>query len=184
MDPQILHEMDKLARQKAIIRTLESSDGVNFEHALIKTGPNAGQRAGGAYGILPNTFRDIVIQSKKRNMKVDQSLLVEMKKPSEQITADLNKNPSLDDKIAELGIRLVNDKTDGNEEKTAYLWRTGHNQSVTQLKKGAMSHPYVKAYRKERLKYLAAHPMVVVQKTEHTNEDFIQRIVHSLGLDY
>lgn len=171
--------MEKLSRQKAIIRYLESSNGQNKDHAVITSGPNAGQQAGGSYGILPNSLRDFARQSMNRKMEVDPDLLREMNKQPEEVTQDLNNDSSLDDKAAEMGLRLINQKTGGDEDKTAYAWRTGHNQSDEALAKGAAEHPYVQAYRKERENYIAAHPPEV-QRAPAT--DVLGRLKDLLGL--
>lgn len=181
LDPQVLDDMEKLARQKAIIRYLESSNGQNLNHQTIQTGPNTGQRAGGAYGILPNSLRDFANQSMNRNIGVDPDLLIEMGKKSGEITNDLNKNPELDDKAVEMALRLINSKTGGDEDKTAYAWRTGHNQSDEALSKGAAEHPYVKAYREQREKYLAANPTVEAPKAPE--KDVLGRLKNLIGLE-
>lgn len=149
MDPTLVDELNKLARQKAIIRMLESSGGKNFAHKPLTSGPNAGQTAGGAYGILPSSLKDFANQSMNRDMPVDLDILTNMDKPADEVTNLLNTNRNFDEKAAEMAIKLLNKKY-GDEEKAAYAWRTGHNQSDEAVAKGAETHPYVEAYRKQK----------------------------------
>jgi hypothetical protein len=182
MDPQVLDDAEKLARQKAIIRYLESSNGQNLNHAMLTSGPNAGQTAGGAYGIVPNSLKDFAKQSMNRNIGVDPDILVEMDKPADEVTKQLNTRPDLDDKAAEMALRLINAKTGGDEAKTAYAWRTGHNQSPEKLEQGAAEHPYVRAYNQQREKYLSAQPSEqTVQTGDNTQYDNIQKLLNLLG---
>lgn len=176
MDPQVLAEMEKLARQKAIIRHLESSNGQNMNHEMLTAGPNKGQRAGGAYGIVPNSLKDFANQSMNRNIGVDPEILVEMDKPHEEVTKALNERRELDEKAAEMALRLINMKTGGDEEKTAYAWRTGHNQSDEKLQKGVEEHPYVRAYRQQR-EQIAAQPSGVDRKLSSEIPDRIRRML-------
>lgn len=178
MDPAVLEELQKIARQKAIIRILESSNGKNLQHQPLTSGPNAGQTAGGAYGIVPNSLKDFANQSMNRNIGVDPDILTMMDNPADQVTNALNTNRELDDKAAEMALRLINAKTGGDEDKTAYAWRTGHNQSDEAMEKGAKTHPYVQAYEKQK-DLMADTP----QNREPATEDSpMARVKRMLGM--
>lgn len=151
-DPQAVEQMEKLARMKAIIGKLESSGGQNMDHAPLTQGPNAGQTAGGAYGIVPNSLKDFAHQSMNRNIPVDVDLLAKMDEDPTKVTQELNNNRKFDDQAAEMALKLILQKAGGNEEKAAYAWRTGQNQSDEKMQQG-LSHPYVEAYRKEKALY-------------------------------
>lgn len=152
-------DSSKQSRFKNTIRFLESSDGQNMQHDAIKTGPNAGQRAGGAYGILPNSLKDFVNQAKNRNMPVDPRLIDLIGKSHEEVTEILNNNRELDDLASDLGSKVVLNKTEDDEEKAAYAWRTGHNRDFANLPPETYSNnDYVKAYREKSQEFPLRQP--------------------------
>lgn len=181
MDPQVLQEMERLARAKAIIRKLESSDGQNMAHEMLTEGPNKGQTAGGAYGIVPNSLIDFVKQSRNRKMVVDPDLVNAMSRPADEVTKKLNEDRAFDEKAADMALKLLLSKTGGNEEQAAYGWRTGHNRTPEQFAKGAETHPYVQAYKKEAETYNAAKQPKRDVASEPPAEDVMSKIRNMLG---
>jgi hypothetical protein len=139
--------MDPRERFNRISKYLESSGGKNLSHEPITSGPNAGQTAGGESGILPETLKDIVKQSKMKGLPVDPSLQGLVKQPNEDITKSLTEDRSADEKAQSLAKDFVMNKAGDNEPKAAYLWRTGHNQDINKVPTEKItSHPYVKEY--------------------------------------
>lgn len=180
MDSDELEKAQKLAQQRAIIRYLESSDGKNMNHEQLRSGPNKGQTAGGAYGIVPNSLKDFARQSMKRNIPVDTDILAYMDDPHEEVTKRLNEDREFDEKSAEMALNLINSKTGGDEAKTAYAWRTGHNRSDADMEANAAKHPYVQAYLREKEKR-SPRPERVAQD-EEPRESGIDLVRKLLGL--
>jgi hypothetical protein len=164
-------EKAKKDRFKKTIKFLESSGGRNLAHAPIETGINAGQVAGGAYGILPNSLVDFVKQSRNRGLNIDPRLVELSQLPPEEITKRLNEDRGLDDLAADLGSQLLLQKTMGDEEKAAYGWRTGHNRPFNKLSPDEyQKHPYVEAYNKEKI-LQAPEPAAPVAEQPIEDED-------------
>jgi len=113
------------------IKKIESNDGKNFNHPVIKDGIHKGQRAIGNYGLMPLTVIDIV-KSFGKNAPKD---LVEVSKMDPKAMKEfLESRPDLEDKLAiKLASKvLANQK--GDKEQAAFAWHQGHNYGYDSVK--------------------------------------------------
>lgn len=160
-------------RFKRVIKQLESSGGKNLSHETIESGINAGQTAGGAYGILPNSLKDFVNQAKNRNYEIPEELSNIKRLTPDQITDKLNQDRNFDEKAADLGSNILLEKTGGNELKAATGWRRGHNQNFNEMTdQDALNDPYVRAYSKLSTKDQFENS----PENEETPDDKFQRV--------
>lgn len=113
------------------IAEVESSGGQNFNHAEMKAGIHAGDRAIGRYGLMPNTVGEVL-----NRMRIKGTLTPELQELQQMDGATLKdvleQNPDIEDKIAEtLADRVLSRQQD--EEKAAYSWNQGHNLRPEQI---------------------------------------------------
>lgn len=134
-------------RFKRLIKYLESSDGKNLNHETLTEGPNKGQTAGGAYGMVPGSAADFINQARNRNYVLPPDVEKLKKLSPDEVTKTLNENRELDEAMADVAADVMLAKTAGDEEKAAYGWRTGHNRDFKVLK-DYLAHPYVEKYKK------------------------------------
>lgn len=113
------------------IAEVESSGGQNFDHAEIKSGIHAGDRAIGRYGLMPKTVGEVL-----NRMRIQGTLTPELDQLNQldgpTLKDVLEQNPQLEDQIAEtLADRVLSRQQD--EEKAAYSWNQGHNLSPDRI---------------------------------------------------
>jgi hypothetical protein len=108
------------------IAHIESSNGTDFNHPTIKSGPQKGQTAIGTYGLLPNTVDEIVDRAKDPQLNILKDM-----SPDEQ-KEYLESHPDTEHKAALFLAKNVLDKQ-GDPEKAAYAWNHGHNLSPEQV---------------------------------------------------
>lgn len=169
----------KKNRFKNIIKHLESSGGKNLNHETIQSGINAGQTAGGAYGILPNTLNNFVNTSRNKGEAIDPRLDAMTQLPSEVVTDILNEDRELDEKAAELGMGQVLNRAGWDEEKAAYGWNQGHNRNFKEMANETIKdHEYVRKYREK----MGEHPDIT-PKSRKMDSKFFQNIKKLLGND-
>jgi len=139
-------DMEKLYRFLQIIKQIESSGGVDTDHALIPKGIHEGHRAIGSYGLMPNTIQEI-----GRRMDKEGTLTQEMDKfthmQPEEMKQALESRPDVEQQFAEaLGKKILGQH--GDEEKAAYGWFQGHNISPERMKEEPyQDHFYTERYR-------------------------------------
>lgn len=130
---------------------IESSGGKNTKHKMIKTGPNAGQTAGGETGILPNSLKDFINQSRNAGLAVDPEIETLSQLPHEMVTDALNTEKDLDRKAFDMSIRRMLNKTGGDEEKMALGWNTGHNRDYSAIPQTTLNtNKYVQDFKKTK----------------------------------
>lgn len=125
---------------------LESSGGKNKDHERLTTGVNAGQKAGGAFGIVPNSARDFVRQAQNRQYILPEGMEEIKTMPAEDLTNKLNNDPEFDNKVSDLASELLLQKAGQSEERAAYGWRRGHNIIGRTDEDTAKKDPYVQKY--------------------------------------
>jgi len=116
--------MDK-KRFLKIISDIESSGGKNKNHEVIKKGVNKGQRAGGAYGIVPGTLGEFYNRARNRNYVLPQELSEARGLGNDEMTKALTENPVLDDQAAEIISDIMLKESQGDPDKAAYGWNSG-----------------------------------------------------------
>jgi hypothetical protein len=87
---------DTYLEELKALSLVESSGGINTEHALIERGMHAGTRAGGHYGIMPIVAREVIEKSKALTKKYGYVLDLS----NDEITEELNTNRKLDRELA------------------------------------------------------------------------------------
>lgn len=146
---------NKLDRFKKTIKFLETTNGTNLNHRRN----SAGERAGGAYGIIPSSLSDFINQTYNREMPVDTRLLDIANKPPDEVTEILNKDREIDEAAGDLGANLLLNKTGGDEEQAAYGWRLGHNRDFENLDPSVYQNlDYIKAYNKKSKEFPDSTP--------------------------
>lgn len=132
------------------IGMIESSGGKNFSHPMIHSGMHKGQRAAGTYGLMPNTVNEILDR-----MRQEGALSPELQSLQElgprRVKEEIERNPELEQQLADRLAQHVLDKQGEDEEKAAYSWFQGHNLSPEEIEKRKyQEHDYVKKYKKYR----------------------------------
>lgn len=141
----------KLRSMMKKISLLESSGGKDVDHPEIESGLQAGQTAIGQYGILPNTVREQVQSLRNRGAPVPDEIQNVEDMSDDDIRNALSSNKKTENYIAgDLMARILN-RTQGDEDKAAYMWNTGHNLDPDSITPATLNeNPYVKKYRKLR----------------------------------
>ncbi len=127
------------------ISQIESSGGKNTKHPEVTSGVNAGDRAVGQYGLMPNTIRDTV----KRGLASGE--LPRNMAGLSSHGADLsNIDPASESAVANaLAHRVLNKYQDPN--MAAYAWNQGTSLSPDQIKqRDFMNSNYVQKFNKVR----------------------------------
>lgn len=122
------------------ISQIESSGGKNTNHPVVNSGVNAGDRAVGQYGLMPNTIKDTV----KRGVASGEL-------PQEMSQVDPSQmDQSTEQQIAgALAHRVLNKYQDPN--MAAYAWNQGTSLSPDQIKgRDFMNSDYVQKFNKVR----------------------------------
>ena len=104
-------------------RMIESSDRKNLDHAVI-TDPKSmhyGTRAGGGYGLMPLTAKDLISKDPELRAKYGDLL----KSGPDEITDALNTNAQMDDDIARALAKSHQKEFGGDETMMNYAWQYG-----------------------------------------------------------
>lgn len=127
MDPKLLDFLRRIARN-------ESSSGANTDHEVIHGGSQAGQKAIGAYGILPNTVQSTLQRLQDQRHLTPQ--LHELQSQDDQFVRDrLMERPELQEQIATELAKKVLANQHGDPERAAYAWNQGDNLKYGRLDK-------------------------------------------------
>jgi len=133
------------------IKQIESSGGKNFNHPEITLDNlQKGDRAIGNYGLMPNTVKEIISRKRLKNEVTPE--MVELYKLSPDVLKQtLEKNPNIEQHLAEELAKHSLEKQEGNEEKAAYSWLKGHNLNPEQITPEILDDSnYVQKYRNLR----------------------------------
>lgn len=113
------------------ISQIESSGGKNLNHPISNAPLQAGQKATGQYGLMPNTVDEMM----KRAGRAPASVVPGG--ADEQLVAN------------QLADRVLNRFQDPN--MAAYAWHSGHNLTPNQVQaRDYMNDPYVQKFQKLR----------------------------------
>lgn len=170
MPDQFEQSDDKKSRFKRIIRQLESSNGQNMNHEPIQTGINAGETAGGAYGILPNSLKNFIHQGRNRDYILPANLTGVGRLTDDEITDKLNNDRNFDENAADLGASILLQKTGQDESKAAAGWRRGTNQDFQNITpEDIQQDPYVRAYN--NLKDADNNNYITVEPSDNESDE-------------
>lgn len=118
-------------------------DNANFNHKIIKSGPQKGQTAIGTYGLLPNTVDEVLNRSKDPNLKELKNM-----DPDEQ-KAYLESHPDKEDLVARHLAAYDLDRQGGDPEKAAFAWNQGTNLTPEKIEaRDYQNSDYVKKFNK------------------------------------
>jgi GNAT superfamily N-acetyltransferase len=120
----------------------ESSGGVYLDHALVKSGMNAGTRAGGPFGMMPLTFKGVVENDGDLQTRYGD---VASKTPDD-ITLALNENLSMAKEVAVTHYRSLMKSLHSNHVKVAYAWLHGLGGALAANEEKIAEDEYVRRY--------------------------------------
>lgn len=124
------------------ISDIESSGGKDFSHREIASGIQKGTSAGGQYGLMPNTIKELVNRSKSEDLAP-----IAEKNPDE-IKQLIESNPDIEDVFAKQLSDMVIKKSDNNLDKAAYMWNQGHNLDPDSVSEDTLAKSdYVEKFR-------------------------------------
>lgn len=172
-----MDEKDKMrkALQEAV-KYVESSGGKNVNHPVITKGVSAGDKALGAYGLTPNTIREMLKRHPENpysHLKDEDladvyekgKLVPEVLRPDvEGIEGAVSKN------LAE----HVLTKQKGNIEQALASWLMGHNKSPSEMAEIVQRNPAAKKYVEKAMPvYKKSFPKVdnLILKKQEDDED-------------
>ncbi len=118
------------------IAGLETSYGKDLDHKQLESGIHKGDKAIGAFGIMPNTIRDLANKVKNPESDLGRALSSEIElndvealksMDSEQLHGLLASNPQLQQKIGRLLYLEAVQKRGQDPERNAFAWQMGSN---------------------------------------------------------
>jgi hypothetical protein len=107
------------------IMQIESSNGKDTNHRLMKTGIHAGQHAMGRWGLMPKTVAEV---EKRFKLAKTFPILANVNKLDNQELNDFfSEHPNAELIVARALARHIIRIQDGNMAKASYAWLHGHN---------------------------------------------------------
>ena len=106
------------------ISMLESSGGKDIEHDRMLTGLQAGDKAIGEYGLMPNTLVELA----KRYPSDTSSAL-----PKEGLEMNMVINPQFEETMAGTMADYLKNKRGLSDDEAAAAWEAGHNKPAKEL---------------------------------------------------
>jgi len=120
------HALAGYGTELQALAMIESSGGRNLDHPVVEHGLNRGTRAGGAFGMMPKTAKDIISRTPALRKKYGNWVYV----PNDVLTTKLNEDRAMDREIAtELWKRL---RSKMSKERAACSWFWGQYHSRCQ----------------------------------------------------
>jgi hypothetical protein len=139
------------------IALVETKGGIFLNHRVIEGGMHKGTRAGGWYGLMPITARDLVLRSKDLRKKYGNILPLS----NSAITKLLNHNRKMDREIAMYYWSTLRKKF--GPKRAAYSWLFGPNKVNKVSETEIVNHNYVKRFDK----HLKAMRNVAAKNSKH-----------------
>lgn len=124
------------------IAFIESSSGKNLKHRIVNKGLNKGDRAGGAFGMMPITAKETI--QKNTDLKNKYGHLLTL--PHSNITNFLNSNSDASEQLASAHFNRLLKVFPNDSLKRAYAWNNGITGALKASKGDINSHPYVKKF--------------------------------------
>lgn len=130
------------------IREIESSGGKNTNHKRMPAGIHQGTSAVGDYGIMPNTALE-TLNRMRLSSELPEDYQRYLNTSPEEMEDALRTNPELYNSVAEYNANRALERTDGDEEKAAYMWNQGLNLNPDNIDDDILnSAQYVQKFRK------------------------------------
>jgi|GEM_PF-2457192 len=123
------------------ISGIESNYGRNKHHKKVLTGVNIGHTAAGATGLMPITIKETVKKDKHLADRYPQTVSMN----HDQLTDFINKNPEIENEIANSHYKKLLKIFSNNKNRAAYAWRNGINAAKTRSDSEILNDPYIKA---------------------------------------
>jgi len=144
--------MDEVEKFLNVIAEIESSGGQNFDHPEIKEGIHQGHRAAGRYGLMPNTVQELTKRAERRGQATDAMRSIASIEDPVVMKQALEENPEIEQTYArQLAEKVL--RRQGDPEKAAYTWFSGHNLSPDEVaKRNYLESDYVKKFQALRNK--------------------------------
>lgn len=134
-------ESVKLHPDLISISAIESNYGKNKKHRKVLHGVNLGHTAAGATGLMPLTVKDTVKKDKDLSERYPQTISMN----HDDLTNFINKNPSIENKIANKHYNRLLKIFSNNKNRAAYAWRNGISAAKSKSDNEIVNDPYVKA---------------------------------------
>ena len=134
-EKQMHPDLDKIA-------FIESSSGKNLKHSVVNKGLNKGDRAGGAFGMMPITAKETIEKNNDLKNKYGHVLSL----PHANITNFLNNNADASKQLASAHFDRLLKIFPNDALKRAYAWNNGITGALKASKADVTSHPYVKKF--------------------------------------
>lgn len=116
----IPNKVSLFPREMHNIIRIESSNGKNINHQVVKSGMNKGDRAIGFTGLMPITAKETIEQNKKLS---NYRYLLTM--TNNEMTDYLNKHPEIEAKIVSYHWNRIKHIFDNDSDRMLYAWNKG-----------------------------------------------------------
>lgn len=132
-------------KELEVISLNESSGGKNLNHKEITKGVYKGMRAGGAYGILPTTAKELIVNNQYLFVKYHK--IVNM--THFQITEMLNNNHQMSKDIALVFWKKLRVDMKFGPSRAAYAWLYGPGAALKVSEDTVHQNHYVKKFAEQ-----------------------------------
>jgi hypothetical protein len=129
----------------------ESEGGKYLDHPLVKTGQMAGERAGGVYGMMPLTFRDVV--NSDATLKSEYGVIASLS--TDEITKALNEDTRMAKAAAVKYYEHLSADFRNDHIRVAYAWNHGPGCVKGRPDSVLLKDSYVQDYMRHYVKELA-----------------------------
>lgn len=127
-----------------LIKAMESSGGKDLEHKTITKGIHKGDTAVGAYGIMPNTAKEIAQRRIQAGLSTEHDESIRASENS-TVEAMLKDNPQLAEEYARYMAEMVLKRNQNDPIAGMTAWHYGHNLPYDRVKRKMQENPaYVK----------------------------------------
>jgi hypothetical protein len=120
----------------------ESSGGINLDHPIASKGLNKGHQAGGPWGMMPITAKEVVGRSSE--FKEQYPDVSEME--PQDLTNLLNTDPALAYALAKSEYQRRLNRMGGDKEKAAHSWMHGVSGTLKSNPEDIKSSDYVQKF--------------------------------------
>lgn len=119
-----------------LIKAMESSGGKDTAHKPVEEGIQQGDSAIGAYGLMPNTAKEMAGAG-----KIGPSDDVIKNLPNTEVSDLLKENPQLSEQYVKMLAEKLMNKTQGDPILGMTGWNQGHNLPLEDIKQRAKDNP-------------------------------------------
>lgn len=148
--PALAEASDLFAVELAAISFNETSGGLNMNHRVMRHGMHRGDRAGGRFGLMPLTVRDLI--SKNDVLRKYQPLLG---KTNEEISEAVTNDPQMDFDIAITHWKKL--RKSMGPRRAAYGWLHGLTAAARASQADIEGHWYPKKFHDTLVRKFIRH---------------------------